>query len=383
MRSFKAALLFSFLFSFSATYAQQDSCHLKVSLLTCGPGEDLYSIFGHSAIRITDTVNRTDIIYNYGTFDFEDPDFYVKFVRGKLLYYVSAETFRNFMYAYQVEKRFVIEQTLSLTCSEKQNLFAALRTNALEENKYYLYQFLFDNCSTRLRDMLKNAANDSVHIRNILPATAPSFRNILHVYFEGNGHYWSEFGVDLLLGSRIDRKMRNEEVMFLPDYLMKGFDSTVVRNTSLVSSKETILPAAADKEKEGMLITPLVFNIFVFVLGTALLFVRNRRINYLFDAAFFFILGFIGLFILFMWFGTDHELCRDNYNLLWTIPTHVVFAFLTDKKNRLVKNYFGITVVIAVLILVSWSFFPQGMNYAFIPMILLSAVRGGYRAFNR
>ena len=121
--------------------AQADSCNLRISLLTCTPGEELYSSFGHSALRVVDRANNFDIVFNYGTFDFDDPDFYTKFVRGKLLYFVSVTTFSDFMSQYEYEGRGVTEQILNLSCDEKQNLLAALNENAKEENKYYKYDF--------------------------------------------------------------------------------------------------------------------------------------------------------------------------------------------------------------------------------------------------
>src|SRR5688500_1732759 len=125
-------------------FSQIDTCNTRITLLTCGPGEELYSLFGHSALRVTDATGL-DIIFNYGTFDFDDPQFYVKFVKGKLLYFVSTERFSDFRRSYQYENRSIIEQDLHLTCEERQRLFDALRINAREENKYYAYEFLFDN----------------------------------------------------------------------------------------------------------------------------------------------------------------------------------------------------------------------------------------------
>src|SRR5205085_1968054 len=155
----------------SRSYSQTDSCHLQISLLTCGPGEELYSVFGHTAIRVKED-SKFDIIYNYGTFDFDDPDFYTKFVRGKLPYSVSAENFNTFMYEYQVENRQVIEQILDLTCEEKEQLFLALRENSREENRYYRYQYLFDNCSTRPRDIIAKNTSDTIKYKTIIAEPA-------------------------------------------------------------------------------------------------------------------------------------------------------------------------------------------------------------------
>lgn len=371
----------AYLFTFSA-YAQNDTCGLRLTLLTCGPGEDLYSVFGHSALRVTDRARNVDIIYNYGTFDFADPDFYVKFVRGKLLYYVSEEQFRDFYASYKAENRYIIEQELDLACDEKTRLAEALRTNALEQNKYYLYEFLFDNCSTRLRDIVVSNKNDSVRFRRIISTPAPTFRNMLHEYLDRGEQHWSKFGIDLLLGSRIDRKVLNEEAMFLPDYLMQGFDSSVVQTKSLVLSKNTILPAADDGEA-GFSVTPMVVAIMLLLLGIAVTFIKNtalQKVGLTLDVALYFILGVMGCLMLFMWYGTEHELCRNNYNLYWALPTHLVAAFFVRSKAQIARKYFTITAILNAVFLLCWFFLPQGMNNAFFPLILLSAIRSFYHA---
>jgi hypothetical protein len=357
--------------------AQADSCHLRVSLLTCGPGDELYSVFGHSALRVTDNRTNSDVIFNYGTFDFADPEFYSKFVKGKLLYYVSVEQFNSFMYAYQMENRYVIEQVLNLTCAEKQNLSEALRVNALDQNKYYKYEFLFDNCSTRLRDIVARNTRDEVHYKRIIAEPAPTFRNMLHEYLFPAGKYWSAFGIDLLLASRIDRKVKNEEAMFLPDYLAKGFDSAWMHSRGLVLSKELILPSS-EENRSGFSITPMMVNVVLLLAGIALSFTKNTRsqkILPVFDGFLFFVLGAMGCLMLFMWYGTEHELCRNNYNLYWALPTHIVAAFFVNRTSSLIRKYFTLSAIIAAVFLICWPFLPQGMNSAFFPLVLLSALR--------
>jgi hypothetical protein len=379
------AVLLCVCFSMSL-FSQNDSCNLKISLLTCGPGEDLYSIWGHSALRVKVPGSRTDVIFNYGTFDFEDPDFYTKFTRGKLLYYVSVEDFDRFMYSYQLENRSVIEQELKLTCEEKERLFNALRTNANEENKYYKYQFLFDNCSTRLRDIVVHNNDDSISFKRILPVDAPTFRNMIHANLDQSKQYWSKFGIDLALASRIDRKVENEEAMFLPDYLMMGFDSSVSKNGSLVADKKVILRHAPIAAENGFVLTPTVVTTLLLVFGLLLTFARSKKIQKItnvFDITYFLILGLMGTFMLFMWFGTDHELCRDNYNLLWALPTHLIAIFYLQKKSTFTRRYFTVTAALAALVIVLWKVLPQELNIAFLPLILLIGIRSAHRAMKK
>ena len=161
-------LLFTFYFLLSNSASAQDSSRLRISLLTCTPGEELYSTFGHSAFRVVDSTSLTDIVYNYGTFNFDDDGFYLKFVQGKLLYYVSTEYFKDFKDLYQSTNRGITEQVLNLTASEKITVQQFLNNNLKEENKFYKYDFFFDNCTTRLRDILKKQ-----HDFSVLPGNCP------------------------------------------------------------------------------------------------------------------------------------------------------------------------------------------------------------------
>ncbi len=143
-------------------------------MLTCSPGEELYSTFGHTALRVKDNATRSDIIFNYGTFEF-GPDFYTKFIKGQLRYFLSIETYADFAYSYQYESRSIQEQVLRLSCAEKEKLFAALQANAQEENKYYQYDFLFDNCTTRARDIVAGNTASPVIFTIFYPRIFPAF----------------------------------------------------------------------------------------------------------------------------------------------------------------------------------------------------------------
>ncbi|HEU4858686.1 MAG TPA: DUF4105 domain-containing protein, partial [Chitinophagaceae bacterium] len=323
-RSLFAFLLFTFYFS----PAQTDTCGIRISLLTCTPGQELYSTFGHSAFRVFDSVNNADLVFNYGTFDFYDPKFYNKFVKGKLLYFVSIDTLPSFLAEYDYYKRGITEQAINISCDDKQKLLAALFENAKEENKYYRYDFNYDNCTTRLRDMLEKAAGKKLETKNILPAPSTTFRHLIHVYLDRGGQQWSKLGIDMLLGNPMDKKVSNREAMFLPDYLLTAFDSSKLNGQPVVSEKKILLNYFDEyKTKTG--ITPLIVFGGLFLLITALSIFFFKRWNLflkIFDFFFFVFIGLIGLLILFMWFGTEHAMCKNNFNLLWALPTHLPVA---------------------------------------------------------
>jgi hypothetical protein len=394
METLRRSLTLALIMFFSAaSLAQGDSCKLRISLLTCGPGTELYSLFGHSAFRVTDSSRGMDIVFNYGTMDFDDPAFYMKFTKGEMIYYLSVSTFNDFMYEYKVTKRDVLEQALGLSCAEKEKLFAALRENAREENKYYSYEFLFNNCSSKLRDMLKLSTGNRVRFGNILPPEPPSFRNMIHEYLNKGKQYWSKFGIDILLGANLDKKVTNEQSMFLPDYLMKGFDSTWIspapasagdsigKNTpserNAVVQKRELFLAGLPPVPEPFF-TPLLAFIALFLVVLALSFSRSpllQKTLQVADFVLFLLSGLLGILLLFLWIGRQDTVCRNNLNLLWALPTHSFIAFFLRKKTPWVRFYLIVTAAIGALLLLTWIWLPQQLNPALIPLVILLIVR--------
>ena len=372
-------LLFSFLFFLSLFLsAQQDSCRINISLLTCTPGDELYSTFGHSAIRIVDSANNTDLVFNYGTFDFNDPQFYTKFTRGKLLYFVSVDSLPSFLWEYQYYKRGVTEQVLNLSCEEKKNMFSALLENAKEENKYYKYDFNYDNCTTRLRDILEKTTGKVLETKNILPGPKTTFRSLIHDYLDKGGEQWSKLGIDILLGYPLDKKVTNREAMFLPEYLLAAFDSSTLNNKPLIVQKNILLIRGTEK-KPTLVFTPLIVFGILFLLIVLISFLSPGSLI-IFDFVFFLLLGLLGAFLIFMWFGTDHHMTKDNFNLLWALPLHLPVAlFLFSKKNWL-KDYFRFIFFYSLALLAAWFLLPQHLNISLLPIVGIVLVRSYFRS---
>lgn len=361
----------------SKIFGQNDSCHLRVSLLTCTPGEELYSTFGHSAVRITDSITNSDIVYNYGTFNFDEPGFYTKFIRGKLTFYLSTEDFDSFLYSYQQENRGVIEQVLNLSCTEKHNMLMLLQANMMRQNMFYKYDFTFDNCTTRLRDLVEKTAEGPVRFGEVLK-TKSTFRDLIYEYLDYNDEQWSKLGIDILLGSRLDVKMKPRDVMFLPDYLMKTFDSTTIGNRQLVYQKHHLFDSVLSSKKINIIAHPLFIFTCILLLVVLLSFSKNRFVNrllYAFDGFIFFITGAMGVLLLFMWFGTDHFMCKNNFNLLWAWPTNALAAFYIHSKKHPAAKYVMIYAVFNLVLLACWFLLPQHMNPALMPLIAILIFR--------
>lgn len=370
------AAIFFLLFSY-ATKAQSDSCSLHVSLLTCSPGDELYATFGHTAIRVTDRSAGRDQVYNYGTFAF-GPDFYPQFIRGSLNYALSVEEFANFIYAYQYDSRSVFEQKLTISCAEKKELVAALETNAQEENRYYRYDFLKDNCTTRAKDIIAKHLSAPLQLGNIIPAqNRPTYRNLLYIYLDNGGQNWSKFGIDLLLGSKLDKKVTNEEALFLPDNLMQAFEKSKIESQRLVVPAVTLLNMPSPIKGAKVLTPMVVFSLLVSVVAV-LSFIKRKGVQKgiaVFDFILFLVLGLAGCLLLFMWFGTEHVVSRNNYNLLWALPTHAIAAFALWTKNKWMHYYLLGTIVLSAFLLIGSPFLPQQLNIAFLPIILLVLLR--------
>lgn len=370
--------LFVFAFLISSSVKAQDTCAIEISLLTCAPGNELYSIFGHSALRIKDPNTGTDIVYNYGTFEFDGPDFYSKFVKGKLRYFLSQNNYADFIYNYSIEGRAIAEQFLQLTCKQKIAIQQFVWENMQEENRYYKYDFLYDNCTTRLRDIIEQFQDSSMKAGVIPQAKDKTFRNALHHYLDKGQMHWSKLGIDLLLGSPIDKKMTNRDAMFLPEYLETAMDSSRNMNETLVESKQFPVPQIQiGITNRSSFTTPFIIFSLLLILIVALSFSKHSILNTglkVFDNIFFTVLGLLGCLFIFMWAGTDHKQTTHNYNLLWAWPTHIIWLFLKQNKS-FSRLYFRLYLSVSILVLILWSFLPQQLNVSLIPIVALAAFR--------
>ena len=373
-----------FIWSITArTQVNKDSCTMEISLLTCAPGTDLYSLFGHTAIRVQDLQRGMDIIYNYGTFDDSDPLFYVRFTRGIMLYSLSAETFKDFMSEYVYEHRAVVAQILNLTCKEKNQLYESLRKNTLEENRLYQYHFHTDNCTTRAARIIETNTNETLQYKNILPVPGPSFRDMIHEYLDKQHQYWSEFGIDMFLGMHLDIKPSNiEAIHFLPDYLFRGMDSAYSGNKLLVAGKQTLISFQEMKVPSSSF-TPMVVFTILFLLNIVLYFLRSKMPLLIFDTVFFFVLGLIGTLMAYLWVCRVDDVCRNNINIFWALPTHLAAVFFIRKKTASVKYYFLITGVLAAFLLVGFPWWPPRMNPAVLPILGIIIFRSFHLYQNR
>ncbi len=343
-------------------FAQEDSSRLRISLLTCGPGDEIWAQFGHTAIRVTDSAMGTDLVYNYGTFSFGE-GFEIQFMRGKLLYYVSYYPYELFLDEYSNPERRVEEQVLQISGEQKKAIQDYLVENAKEENRYYKYDFFFDNCATRIRDVFPMAMDKDFSYGPTLPETSKlTFRQIMNEYFYRV--HFERLGCNLLLGSPIDKVMTESEVMFLPDFLRDGMAGATLAGRK-IAPETTVVFEGPGKVPAGPNWPLIVLSIAAILTIIGIAVPKLKFLGDFMSFLFLFVTGLLGCLMLVMWLWTDHQGCQQNYNILWALPTNVIFAFVPRKRT---KNKYAILAV--VLIFVSLLLHVSGIQQ--LPLLELS-----------
>ncbi len=381
----KCTLIFLLLCLIFPLHAQEKlSGTAQISLLTCDPGPDLYAIFGHTCIRVNDPVNGLDEVYNYGTFDFDTPNFYLKFIRGKLNYMLSKTTYEQFRYEYVYMNRSVREQTLNLTPLQKQRFYDYLYSNFLPENRFYLYDYFFNNCATQPRDVFWDVLGDSLNTDSLHIPKEMSFRDLIDPYLQTKP--WTDFGIDLILGMPVDQRATLYERMFLPDYLMLEVEKAQIERKGdlvpLVRSNYMIINGAILPGKYKGWFTPLnvAWSLFViFLLISAWGFIQQKTQRWV-DFLLFLTIGLTGIVMLLMWFGTDHTAASQNLNILWALPVHFFVApFILSQTLPKLRPYFLGNAVLQGLIIAGGSLIPQNFHVSILPVILILILRSLYR----
>ncbi len=320
------------------------SQNASISLITCSPGDQLYSVFGHSALRVVDPEQGIDSVYNYGTFDFETEGFYLKFARGKLDYMLSRQYFPQFQYTYLLENRSISEAILLLTWEQNQVLYELLEENYKPENQFYRYDFFYDNCSTRISEMLKTAFGEAVDF-HCEDSHGITFRNQVEKYTADLP--WSLFGISLALGRPYDNEIKGEEIMFLPDELEKYFVKATLNGQALVASPVEILNREEFTAEKSML-TPQFGGIIFLVLTLGLVFLeyrKNKRRVFL-RRLILFVIGSIGTLVLLLWVATDHQATKVNLDVLWLMPLALLLFF---GVKQVISSWFKAFLVISLL----------------------------------
>ncbi len=347
----------------------------QMSLITIYPGEAVYSLWGHSALRVHDPIRGYDIAYNYGTFNFGNPlVFAVRFAYGKLDYSLSRQHYPALAdQAQNVQGRSIIEQHLRLSSEQKNTLFQFLERNALPENRTYRYDFLFDNCSTRIRDLFVEILGMA------LPSSSASehtYRELLHPYPASKSLL--SLGINLGMGLPADKAAADRT--FLPLELMDVAASTHTDSGTLVARTDTVYLApnsAGGSDPWATVVTWLALGLGIWITVQG----KARAIRY-FDRACYTTLGAAGFLIAFLWLVSLHNVTQPNLHAAWLWPTHVATAWWrTGAKWQ--RVYHLAAAAMAAVFVLAVPLLPQGVPSAAIPLIMLIVLRSGYHALQR
>ena len=354
------------------------SSQARISLMTCARGTELYSSFGHSAFRLQDPVLGYDYVYNYGTFNFNTPNFYLKFTQGKLMYQLSRSTFEEFLFAYELEKRWVKQQILQLNQEQKQEFFVFLENNYLPENREYLYDYLFNNCSTITGDVLTSLYGDSLVFKDSHLEKRYTFRQLIRQNISYNS--WSSFGIDLALGSVIDRKATVREHLFLPYYALSQIRNTELAGAPLLERERTVLDYEELSSSTAFFLSPLfwISVLMIVVLVYTYIDYKYQKRSQWVDFSVFSLTGLIGLVVVLLWFATDHRATAANLNVMWAFPLNLMAAYPLLKRSYVIEWVGWYLYLLLLGLLASlgvWAIGIQSFSPVLIPLWIALGVR--------
>ncbi|WP_298764342.1 DUF4105 domain-containing protein [uncultured Polaribacter sp.] len=372
-----------FLFSFLGFHNSNAQINLseysEISFVIAGPGEELYEKFGHAAIRVKDPVLNLDFIYNYGIFDFNAPNFYTNFAQGKMYYLLAKYNFKYFLNSYKKDKRWVKQQVLNLNQFEKQDFFNYLENNALKENATYLYDPFFNNCATKLRDISSLVFKNAITYNTPKIPKNQSLRSLMNK--ELNWNSWGNFGINLIAGTILDTKRPQTDYMYLPDYVYLLFKNAN-KDSKKIILREDILLNFEEKKAPFSLFSPIViFTILLLlVIGITIQNMKTKNRTKILDFTLFFITGFIGLILLYLWLFSSHKTAPNNFNILWAFVPNIYVAFIVLKSNakQWVSKYIQLLIVLLFATLVLWIFGVQIFPITLIPVLILLLIRYVY-----
>lgn len=386
-RMHKHVLLFVLLFASALSSKAQDivlSAEAQISVVVADPGTvELFEVFGHPAIRIFDPINQIDAAFNYGIFDFNQPNFYLNFTKGYLNYMLAVWHYPSFEAAYISENRSLIEYVLNLSQKQKQEIFDFLENNAKPENRHYYYDYFYDNCATRIWDAFDETLKDDLHFDPTYVETGHSFRTLVDSLTVNKP--WGDFGIDICLGLPMDKKLSAYEYMFLPEFLGRAIDKATIdidgETRPFVKNKRIIFQSEPEEIKLGLFTPKLFFwSFFIVILVVTIIGVLKRKDFRFLDVLIFGVIGIVGLLLFVLWTATNHTAAANNLNIIWANPLYLVgvFFLLKRKKTGWPGRFFLTNLVVMILLLILWPFNPQGINIAVIPIILILGIRSLY-----
>ncbi len=369
-------------------FEEQKQDSIRISLLTCAPGTPIYSLFGHTAIRYENPERNIDAVFNYGLFSFNTPNFILRFALGETDYQLGIQPFDHFRYEYEYFGREVRQQTLNLTADEKRKLVALLQENSLPENRVYRYNFFYDNCATRPRDIIEESIEGTVKYAPLLEnGEKISFRELIHQYTPEA--LWGRFGIDFCIGSEADQPITERQMMFIPFFLEDAYgngqiidnDSTrnIVQDTQIIVNSGTAPDEESTLEKIGAKMSPLLtfWLLFAVILAATLYGILKKKGLWGIDLIVFGLAGIAGCILAFLAILSEHPAVSSNYLLLVFHPGQLIFLPLIIHDVRKKKRcwYLVLNAAVLTLFIALFPLIPQRFDFAVVPLALCLLIR--------
>lgn len=359
--------------AFSVQSQSTDS--IRFSLLTCAPGTEIYSLFGHTAIRYENYTRRIDVVFNYGMFSFNTPNFIFRFVAGETDYQLGITPYSYFEAEYAMRGSSVYQQVLNLTQSEKERLLTILENNYLPENRIYRYNYFYDNCTTRARDKIEECIEGKVVYPDSL--SGKSYRSIVHEFTAGSP--WDELGIDLCLGAEADKEINKRQQMFSPFYMKYYASNAYIVDAGgtrrpLILDETKIVDVEPDEVQLGFVLSPLMCGALFLALCVVMAWGqwKTQRIWWGWDIVLYGLQGLAGCIIAFLFFFSVHPTVGSNWLLILFNPIPLLYLpFMVYKAVKRKKDYYHVgNMVYLTLFITILPFCGQEFNLTVLPLAL-------------
>ena len=371
------------LFSFNINANEKGNKNqYRFSILSIGEGSSLADAFGHTGIRVRDTITNDDIVFNFGIYDFNSPNFYSNFVKGRPQYKLGVQKYENFSKNYKLENRYIIEHIINLNENSSKKIIELLVENL--KNPNYTYDYLRDNCATRVADILIDKSSNKLKTESLNEQGTDTYRNLIHSKINENS--WGALGIDICLGAVIDKKITLRETLFLPENVMNYLTQIQKENPELISQQTIFKPKGLKKLPVTKIFTsPLFINIFlsiIIIFFTLLGFKKGYWFKSI-DFIIFFVTGFIGLLIIYLWFFSNHFASAQNFNFLWAFPFNLTMIYALLRKNtpKWANNFVKLNIIMLLLLFIHWLTGVQKYNITLLPIFVTLLFRYFYLVF--
>ena len=380
MKNYRFNIIYLFTLLFFSLNTKADSKkeneEIKISILSIGEGQSLADAFGHTGIRIIDKKTNSDVVFNFGIYDYNAPNFYSNFVKGRPVYKLGVQNYISFINNYIKQDRYIIEHVINLDKKATQNIINLLVKNLEDPN--YIYDYLRDNCSTRVADLFIKQTEQPQNTKiDIL--TENSYRKLIHSKINENS--WGALGIDLCLGAIMDRKISIKETLFLPEKLMQYLDSLIEKDSKSITKNIIFSPQSSLLYNEN-LPNPLLINSLLSVLLIFITFLNFKKSIWKkwIDILIYFSSGTLGLLVIYLWFFSNHFASAQNFNFLWAFPFNLIMVYVLLRENppNWAVNFIKLNIILLVLLFIHWATGVQKYNITLLPIFIALLVRYSY-----